>query len=208
MVQLGLVVKGLSAPSAEDRSLPCHSFTLETGALLHIQGANGCGKTTLLKRVCQVLSYSGQVWWRGKQINIHSNPFYADLRFVGHELGLQPGLTVSEQLFLDGALLGNLHPRDIMQGMEVFPGLQGKHNEPTAQLSSGQAQQVALCRLLIRPAKLWVLDEPFSHLDDVVQRLLLQLIVQHRQSGGSVLITHHACLSARVDEVVVLDMRA
>jgi len=169
------------------------AFTLEGGTLLHVAGANGSGKTSLLRIVCGLSTPdSGELRWRGASMRKVREEYWRHLIYVGHASALKDDLTALENLKFAAALAGiNVESGSAAAALEQFGVAQCKHL-PVRVLSQGQRRRVALSRLALAPrAGLWVLDEPFSALDaDAVGRLR-GLIAAQLAGGGAVIFTTH-----------------
>lgn len=181
------------------------SFELEMGEILYIEGPNGVGKTTLLRALCGfVLPEQGEILWRGVSIFEDREGFLGELLYIGHLPALKGELTPLENL----QYLSALYPaarRDLETAlMEV--GLEEHLDVPTRQLSAGQRQRVALARLLLREATLWVLDEPFSSLDQQASHWLCEQFHHHLRRGGMIVFTSHQPLSGFGSELKRLDL--
>ncbi|MCF6218591.1 MAG: cytochrome c biogenesis heme-transporting ATPase CcmA [Gammaproteobacteria bacterium] len=168
------------------------NFALESGELLHVKGANGSGKTTLLRTVCG-LSHpeSGEVIWQGEAIRKQGERYRDELTYIGHLNGVKDELTVLENLRIATMLSGEHHSEDQLIDALVKIGLGERIDLPAKALSQGQRRRVSLARLLLSESKLWVLDEPYTALDVSVIATLQQVIAQHLQGGGVVLLTTH-----------------
>lgn len=169
------------------------SQRLAPGELLRVLGANGAGKTSLLRMVCGLLEPAeGQVLWRGQKLAGQRGLFGAELVYVGHGAALKDELSPLENL-LDACALGaaaTSAPQALiaLQGA----GLRGHERTPARRLSQGQRRRSTLARLaLSQSAPLWVLDEPFNALDTAATAWLTALIETHLASKGMVLLTSH-----------------
>jgi heme exporter protein A len=169
------------------------SQRLAPGELLRVLGANGAGKTSLLRMVCGLLEPAeGQVLWRGQKLAAQRALFGAELVYVGHGAALKDELSPLENL-LDACALGaaaTCAPQALiaLQGA----GLRGHERTPARRLSQGQRRRSTLARLaLSQSAPLWVLDEPFNALDTAATAWLTALIETHLASNGMVLLTSH-----------------
>lgn len=168
------------------------SFALEAGTLLHVRGRNGSGKTTLLRALCGLLMPdAGDILWNGTNTRRLREDFHRDTLYFGHLNGIKSELTAVENLRVSATLdddpVGEERLWDALEQM----GLGGFEDLPTKMLSQGQKKRVALARLLLSDALLWVLDEPFTALDvDAVDQLQM-FIAQHVASDGLVILTTH-----------------
>lgn len=168
------------------------NFTLSAGELLQIKGRNGSGKTSLLRTLCGFLQPDeGKICWHGQSIEQLGEDFYRDLLYLGHHNAIKDDLNAIENLCLSAGLSGiDLtvpQARDALFSL----GLKGRVRLPVKVLSQGQRRRVALSRLLVGQAKLWILDEPLTALDVGAVDLIQQLIAGHLANGGAVIYTTH-----------------
>lgn len=154
-------------------------FQLDAGGLLLVTGANGCGKTTLIRLLAGILTASAG--------SIRSTA--AGTAYVGHLLAIKDDLTVTENVrFVRDFLGAGMHSvADAVQQM----GLHRVAHQLARTLSAGQRKRCALARLLLSRAELWLLDEPYSNLDDEGIRLVDTLLQQHCSHGGSCVVATH-----------------
>ncbi|MCY4297360.1 MAG: cytochrome c biogenesis heme-transporting ATPase CcmA [Gammaproteobacteria bacterium] len=192
-------------PLLEVRALGCErggrllfrdlEFSLEAGQVLQVRGGNGSGKTTLLRIICGLNDgYTGELRWRGAAIAGRRDEFHAELLYLGHRVAVNRVLTPLENLRWSCRLRGRADDGRIRSALAEM-GLGGYEDSPCHALSAGQYQRVALAGLLLAKAGLWVLDEPFTTLDTGGVALLEQLVAEHAENGGAVLITTHHRLS-------------
>jgi heme exporter protein A len=168
------------------------SFSLEAGQAMHIEGDNGSGKTSLLRMVCGLSQpASGEVRWGGQAIAEVRQAFFGDLLYLGHSLGLKDELSAVENLQTVSVLAGQAVSRQQAFDAIQSQGLGSKAHLPLRVLSQGQKRRVALARLHVSKAKLWVLDEPFVALDREAVYALQALLQAHLQQGGLLLFTSH-----------------
>lgn len=168
------------------------SFEVVSGEWLHIRGENGIGKTSLL-RILAGLSKpaDGSIDWNGCSIEMDSSEYHRNLLFLGHRDSLKEDLTALENLSIATALDGIAVSEDeILLALHRF-GLRGREDLPVNCLSAGQKRRVLLARLLLRKAKLWILDEPFNALDVRAVEMLSELISEHIVAGGMAIMTSH-----------------
>jgi heme exporter protein A len=186
------------------------TFTLGPGQALHVLGDNGVGKTSLLRIVCGLSpAHSGEVLWDGQPTQPSSAAFHSNVFYLGHGLSLKEELTAVENLMADAAVAGRAlsitHTLDALGRM----GLKGREHLPLRVMSQGQKRRVALARLLVSTAKLWVLDEPFVALDTRAVDHLRGLLGAHVSAGGMVLFTSHqtVALSSQGQDLPVTTYR-
>ena len=168
---------------------------LNTGEILQIEGRNGSGKTTLL-RILSGLSnnYEGEIFWCGETLGEVKEAFLAELVYIGHQPGVSAQLTAEENLSWQCALHPSLDNSKIGYAIAQV-GLKGFEDVPSYQLSAGQKRRIALARLYMSSAKLWILDEPFTAIDKLGVAAKEALMLKHLSQGGSVILTTHQDLS-------------
>ena len=167
------------------------SFALEPGQILQVEGANGSGKTSLLRMLCGLLlPAQGEVRWRGEDIQNMRHEFLAEVAYVGHLHGIKEDLSPRENLRLAQALGRTRAGMSLDQALQRV-GLYGFEDLPARTLSAGQRRRVALARLLISDARIWVLDEPFTALDRTGKALIEELLATHSRNGGIAVLTTH-----------------
>lgn len=166
-------------------------FSVRAGQLMQVLGSNGSGKTTLLRIICGLNdSYEGDILWRGTPVREQRETFLASLLYIGHRVGVNRSLTPRENLRWSASLHSPVDERRIVAALARV-GLKAYEDVPCRNLSAGQNQRVSLARLLISPAILWILDEPFTTLDVYGVRELELLLAEHVARGGSALVTTH-----------------
>ncbi|MDT8281444.1 MAG: cytochrome c biogenesis heme-transporting ATPase CcmA [Gammaproteobacteria bacterium] len=168
------------------------SFSVAEAQVLQIEGANGSGKTSLLRIICGLrLADAGQILWRGESIASSREDYYSDMVYIGHLPCIKADLTVLENVrsLLDTRSL-TLTDAEIEKALDKV-GLATYEDVPSKALSSGQRRRILLAFVELSQAKLWILDEPLTALDVHGVALMESMIVQHRQAGGSVIFTTH-----------------
>jgi heme exporter protein A len=183
------------------------AFTLRNGELLHLAGHNGSGKTTLMRTVAGLLSAThGEILWDSKPIHRSRSSYQAELCYLGHLNSLKGDLNAVENLRIHFAICGEaLEENKIWQTLREI-GLKGHEDIPGKYLSQGQKRRVALARLWLTKATLWILDEPFSALDVAAVAQLQSRIREHLTQGGMVILTTHQKVELLSDNLQTLTL--
>lgn len=183
------------------------SFSLKGGELLRIAGANGSGKTSLLRILCGLLlPDAGDVRWRGTPIRRLREDYSRHLVYLGHAPAVKDDLAAAENLTIACALAGRTATQQQAEKALESYGLPAD-GVAVRRLSQGQRRRAALARLLLSAeAPLWLLDEPFAALDASAARLTEELIARHLAGGGAVAYTTHqeANIDAAMRRVIEL----
>lgn len=203
-----LVAEGLACTRGLRELFDALSFALGSGQVLRIEGANGAGKTSLLRLVAGLAWPSaGRVLWRGAPIATQREAYARELLYLGHAPALKDDLTALENLRAATALSGVPKHDDALRDALAQWGLAGALRLPVRALSAGQRRRTALARTAMSDARLWVLDEPFNALDGAACEQLGRCIERHAEGGGLALVTSHLALPAmahlRVDSLVL-----
>ena len=186
-----LHVEGVHVWRGERHVLQGVSFEVGSGELLHIVGSNGAGKTTLLRVACGLIApEEGQVFWRGANIRADRQGFYSELAFAAHEAALKADLTGIENLRFSVGLKRGVGLHELRDCL-ARTGAQEYAELPARVLSAGQRRRIAMARVLASAVPLWLLDEPFSNLDDAGVQVFAGLIDAHIRQGGTALVVAH-----------------
>jgi len=179
------------------------AFRVEPGSWTQVRGANGSGKTSLLRLLAGLARPDeGEVRWHGAAIG--GEDFRRALMYLGHGAAVKEDLTASENLgFAAGAEGATLSRERAAEALARF-GLAGREDLPVRHLSAGQKRRVLLARTLTRPAQLWILDEPFTALDGKAVEVLAQLVAGHVAGGGMAVLTSHQPIPLPGGQVVEL----
>lgn len=169
------------------------AFTLSGGELLRVAGANGCGKSSLLRILCGLAApEAGDVLWQGVPIRKQRDAYHRALLYVGHSAALNDRLSPLENLRFACAIAGDAASDAAIDAALEQVGLQAQANLPLHALSQGQRKRTSLARLfLARQRGLWILDEPFAALDVQAVAVLSRQIEAHCDAGGMALLTTH-----------------
>lgn len=163
------------------------------GEVVRVEGANGAGKTTLLRILAGLdQDHSGQIKWPAAEQA--GRPWREDVLFLGHQPGIKGALTAVENLEWLTALRGRKPAGDLRVALQRT-GLAGFEDVPVATLSAGQKRRVALARLHLEAAPLWILDEPFTAIDRHGVAALEETLAAHARNGGAVIVTTHHALA-------------
>jgi len=195
----------LACSRGERRLFDSLNFELRAGEWLHVKGDNGSGKTTLLRTLIGLSPQdAGTIRWRGESITDAGDDYRRALVYLGHQAGLKEELTPIENLRLALALDGfEIAEAGLVHALRRM-GLRGREHLAARHLSAGQKRRVLLARLLLRPAELWVLDEPFSALDREAIELLGKLIADHLECGGVAVLTSHQPVPLEAGQEIML----
>ena len=169
---------------------------ISAGGALLLVGPNGSGKSSLLRLMALLLRpFRGEFRWRGEPVDEDPDSHRARLRYVGHLDGVKPVLTCHESLAFWAALDGAPEPaRRTAEALERM-GLERLAGVPGRYLSAGQKRRLNLARLLLRPAPLWLLDEPTNGLDAAATARLEAALAGPRAAGGMVVASTHTPLA-------------
>ena len=168
------------------------NIEIHAGELVQIEGANGSGKTSLL-RILAGLSqpYEGKVLFNNQSINLSREAFYQHLLYLGHLSGVKGEMSVQENLYFNLSLHNEAHHETDVDGALANVNLSGFEDSLASHLSAGQHRRIALARLYQSKAKVWILDEPFTAIDKQGVYALEQLFKHHLNQGGCVILTTH-----------------
>ena len=165
-------------------------LSIHPGQIYQISGANGTGKTSLLKILAGLSPpEEGAVFWNGEPIQRHPDKFRSLLAYLGHSIGLKLDLTPTENLEFWSSLYGisRTPPADAL----IQVGLKDQAHIACRYLSAGQRRRAAIARFQINDALVWILDEPLTALDSSGIKSVCQTIDAHLDRGGLVVITSH-----------------
>lgn len=180
------------------------SFTLKSGEITQLEGENGVGKTSLMRIIAGLSRPEvGDVRWCGQSIYSSPDSYHANLLYIGHKPGLKDVLTAAENLSFYQETIGEHNPQAVYDALSKI-GLQSRENIPVRQLSAGQQRRVALARLHLSKAKVWLLDEPFTAIDKKGVEDLVALFKAHCNQGGIILFTSHQSVADSAIQSITL----
>jgi len=167
-------------------------LSVEPGQCMALLGANGAGKTTLLRILAALTSPgAGTVRIGGLDLARDAQQARRLVGFVAHQPYLYDELTALENLLFFGRMYSVRRCKERAGVLLERVGLAKRAGERTNALSRGQVQRLALARALLHEPRLLLLDEPDTGLDEEGIALLGTLLQEHRQGGGTVLLTTH-----------------
>lgn len=193
MARLSLRVNDLGLKRNENWLWQGLAFNILPGELLQVVGENGVGKTSLL-RVLAGLTHptQGQLFWEKFSIDHQDSRYKDHLHYLGHQTAVKMELTVFENLKFN--IYKSFTAMEITQVLERV-GLIAVKNTQGFSLSQGQKQRLALARLLLHDVPLWILDEPFSGLDEKMACEIQKFFSEKLQNGGMIILTTHRPLT-------------
>ena len=165
----------------------------ESGQCLHVVGANGSGKSSLLRILCGLLTADeGVIYWNDQPIT-NNHHYLNELAYIGHKDALKNELTTVENLqfyqtcdakFNEDLIDEYLARLDILECADLL----------AHQLSFGQRRRLAFARLQIKHYPIWILDEPFTGIDQSGRELIENICLNHCQHDGIIILTNHQSL--------------
>jgi len=183
----GLIASALAAFRGERLVLRDLSFSVEPGGALVLAGPNGSGKSTLLRLLAGLVRpVAGTLSWAGQDALADLTAHGRRVAYLGHQDAVKPSLTTAENLRLAEWLSG----RPAAQALARL-GLAPLSDLPARMLSAGQRRRLALARLCLTDAPIWLLDEPTLGLDAPSIDRFGALLAEHRAAGGIVVAATH-----------------
>lgn len=174
------------------------------GTLYYVRGPNGVGKTSLLKILVGLSEAAeGDV---SSHLHVAGSESSQSLIYIGHKPGLSASLTAVENLRFWCDIQSVYPPLSFFMDVLMRMGLAGLEDIPVRYLSAGQQRRVALARLDCKPAACWVLDEPFTSLDNDGVQLMERKMAHFVSQGGCVILTSHQPLSCSAGDFTTIDL--
>ena len=200
-----LLINNLSFSRNDNIIFQNLNLSLSNRSITQIRGKNGSGKTTFINVVLNFLeSKTGEIFWEGKNIKKNIFNFYNKTTFIMDHNTCTRKMTVLDNInFWSGLSSSKLTKDEIVLLLETF-NIQKYQNTKTMYLSSGEIRKLELLRLILEQKKLWILDEPYNHLDDLSIEILNQTFIDHINKDGVILFTSH--LKPSIDNLEVVDL--
>ncbi|KZN65153.1 cytochrome C biogenesis protein [Pseudoalteromonas luteoviolacea CPMOR-1] len=191
-----LEIKALTCIKQDRCLFESLNFSLLSGQIMQIEGPNGAGKTSLLRIIAGFSQPDeGSVLFNKKNISEDYDDFAQSLLFIGHKTGVNQQLTAYENVMHWLTVHGYKSTEPEIYTLLGKLGLVGLEDVPVRTLSAGQQRRVALVRLWLNDANLWILDEPFTALDKKGVAMLQAQFQRHLEQGGAILLTTHQDLT-------------
>ncbi len=184
-------------------------LVIEANSMVCLRGASGSGKSTLLSIIgCILPPTSGRATVAGKQLSRLPDRFMTIHRrqtigFIFQQFNILPDLTVQENISLPLLPLG-VSPEERRMRAKVLIerlGISHRQNFPAGQISGGELQRVAIARALINDQPIILADEPTAHLDTKLSKEFLQIMVDLKKTGKTIIIASHDPLVTEKPEI-------
>ena len=187
-----LLINNLSFSRNKTKIFENLNLSLNNKGMMQIKGKNGSGKTTFLKVILNILEpESGEIIWKGKNIKKNIFDFYNQTTFIMDNNTSTRELSVQDNInFWKGLSSSKLNNDEIFKLLKKLD-IEQYYKTRVMLLSSGERKKLELLRLILEQKKLWVLDEPFNHLDDLSIEILNQTFIDHINSDGMILFASH-----------------
>ena len=187
-----LLINNLSFSRNETKIFENLSLSLNTKKIIQIKGRNGSGKTTFLKVILNILEpKSGEIIWKGKNVKKNIFDFYSQTTFIMDNNTSTRELSVEDNInFWRGLSSSTLDNEEIFKLLKKLD-IEKYYKTKIMYLSAGERKKLELLRLVFEQKKLWVLDEPFNHLDDLSIEILNQTFLDHINNDGMILFASH-----------------
>ena len=200
-----LLINNLSFFRDENLIFENLNLSLGNGQITQLRGKNGSGKTTFLKVILNLLSSkTGEIFWEGQNINKNIFNFYNQITYIADHNTSSRKLSVLDNInFWKGLSSSNLSNDETLLLLETF-NLKKYLNTETMYLSSGEVKKLELLRLILEQKKIWILDEPYNHLDESSIEILNQTFVDHTNNDGIILFASH--YNPEIEKLEILEL--
>ena len=187
-----LLINNLSFSRNETKIFENLNLSLNNKKIIRIKGRNGSGKTTFLKVILNILEpNNGEIIWKGENIKKNIFNFYNQTTFIMDNNTSTRDLSVEDNINFWGVLSSSkLNNKEIFELLKKLD-IEKYYKTKVMYLSSGERKKLELLRLILEQKKLWILDEPFNHLDDLSLEILNQTFLDHVNNDGMILFASH-----------------
>ena len=187
-----LLINNLSFSRNETKIFENLSLSINYKEIVQIKGRNGSGKTTFLKVILNILeTESGEIIWNGKNIKKNIFNFYNQTTFIMDHNTSTRELSVKDNInFWRGLSSSKLNNEEVFELLRKLD-IEKYYTTKVMYLSSGERKKLELLRLIVEQKKLWVMDEPFNHLDNLSIEILTQTFLDHVNNNGMILFASH-----------------
>ena len=182
------------------------SLSLSNEKIIQIKGSNGSGKTTFLKVILNILEpNSGEIIWNGKNIKKNIFDFYNQTTLIMDNNTSTRELSVEDNInFWKGLSSSKMNNEEVFILLKKL-NIEQYYKTKVMYLSSGEKKKLELLRLILEQKKLWVLDEPFNHLDELSIEILNQTFLDHVNNDGMILFASH--FDPKINNVETLELK-
>ncbi len=195
-----LQISNLNFTINQDELFIDWQMSINFGQVIHIQGANGRGKSSLLKIIAGLIKpQQCKIYFDGYDIYENYQKYCQDLVYLSTETGLNDELTANQHGEFLAQIMGAKPPK-----LELYHEFKIPINRQIKYLSSGQKRRLMMVECVFMPKKLWLMDETASGLDSDGCELLQNMIHHQRENGGIIIITGHQTLPIHADLIINL----
>ena len=187
-----LIVKDLSIQRLEKTIFENISLSLSPRNIIFLKGKNGSGKTTLLKAILNIIEPSfGSIYWKGKLLKKNLYDFYNHVTYIPDTTTSLKKLTIKDNINIwKKFFISDINNAQIETALRTLK-LDNNLNKKVGTLSFGETKKLEFLRLIIENKNVWILDEPFSNLDDDSIELMKQTFEDHCAKEGSIIFSSH-----------------
>ena len=166
------------------------NLSVSPNKIIHISGRNGIGKTTLIKILANMLvPKTGEIYWNGKNIKKNLKDFFNNLTYIMDIQSSKEEMSVLENTIYWQKLFSSKIKDNELN--TIFKLLSLNKYSKVSTLSKGEIKKLELCRLVIEQKKFWLLDEPFSGLDQNSIELIRETFKNHIENNGMIIFSSH-----------------
>ena len=182
------------------------NISTSPGKITFIKGNNGSGKTTLIKTLVKILEpNTGEIFWMGKKLKKNILNFFNSVTLILDKPTSSSELTVFENIiFWKNISCSNIKKEEILTLLKILK-LDKYHRTKTTYLSKGEVKKLELTRLIIEQKKLWILDEPYSNLDNESIDIINETFIDHASNDGMIIFSSHYAPDLKNLETLLLN---